>query len=42
MAFSIGGVVGMNSGIHVRLVQIKGHFMTVDDKHAARLLWCFE
>ena len=30
MSFSTGGAVGMNSGIHMWLVQIKGHFMTVD------------
>lgn len=42
MAFSTGGAVGMNSSIHMWLVQIKGHFLTVDDRDAARLSWCFE
>lgn len=32
MAFSTGGAVGMNSSIHMWLVQIKGHFLTVDDR----------
>ena len=42
MAFSTGGVAGMDSSIHVRPVWINWRFTTVDDEDAARLSWCFE